>query len=609
MMKQIFILSILVLLLAQCTVPTSNNHKSFALNKQLPRVLFITTGISDEGGQLAQGVVVAVQSFNKKGATVRLEPRDVLYDFEELTKYNIIVLSTFPGYHDADRKYSLSYMSDEEIHNLTSFVQQGGVIISGDNVGRNFPDGTDRIIVFQQLNPDNWELSKCYGLSLSEKNMTDYQSEGEIPNYSKWAINIGSLIEKDAELWTLVPDSVFSDNLKILGYWKNKTDSIPAFIENKYGNGMAYLMSSSSFIHPVNDGGYWSVDQIENFYNYVIDEYNKINGINVTLNPWPGAYDYAFCVTLNSEGVTDQYKRVFQLLDEEDIKPTIFVNGLVNDSLRSFLKSTNYYLESSGFAYRDFVGLMYPQSLDDILRNENNWDIDFQGFRFPYTKPGFWGLLTLDKYDYSFESSIGVNNLDFIHGSVFPYNVVIANDRFYKSTNILEIAPTYHDDYYFLKAIKENNGTNPERLKKSVMIYSKYLANFWDYAVKPNHGLMVFLGHPQYVGYNDTTLTSLVNLITKVKQDNTWITTINDVAVFRNNLGNLQFFIENEGKKQLIEVVAPASVKVENVCLNFTGKVKSAKVKEGKIKIVENAKGFQLIFNAFDGQRLTIKYF
>ncbi len=474
-MKHILYISLLALLLVQCAKPAGEDNDSIALNKQLPRVLFITSGISNEDAQLAQGVVVAVQAFNKKGAIVRLEPRDILYDYEELTKYNIIILSTFPGYHDADRKYSLSYMSDEELHNLTRFVRQGGVMIAGDNVGRNFPDGTDRIIVYQQLNSENWELSKCYGLSLSEKNMTDYQSEGEITNYSKWHINPGSFIEKDAELWTLVPDSLASENLKVLGYWKNGTDSIPAFIENDYEKGTAFLMASSSFLHPVNDGGYWSVEQIEKFYDYVIDEYNKSNGFNVTLNPWPNAHDYAFCVTFNSEGVIDQCERIFQALEKENIKATIFVNGLVNDTIRSFLKTTKCQLESSGYSYSNFKGMKYPQSLDDILRNESNWKIDFRGFRFPYTKPGYWGLLALDKHDYAFESSIGANNLDFIHGSVFPYNIVIANDGFYKSTDILEIAPTYHDDYYFLKDIKEDKELNPDRLKKNVMIYSRYL--------------------------------------------------------------------------------------------------------------------------------------
>lgn len=607
-MKQILFIFTLSLLFAHCSEPVRNKNITLELNKQLPRVLFITSGISHDDGKLAQGVVVAVQSFNKKGAIVRLEPRDILYNFRELIKYNIVILSTFPGYHDADRKYSLSYMSDEELHNLASFVKQGGVLISGDNVGRNFLDGTDRIIEYQQLNPNNWELSKCYGLSLFEKNMTAYQNEGEIVNYCSWNINVGSLIEEDAELWTLVPDSVFSENLKVLGYWKNGNDSIPAITENKFEKGIAYLMSSSSFLHPVNDGGYWSVDQIEKFYSYVLDEYNELNDINLTLNPWPNGYNYAFCVTLNSAGKIAQYKNIFQALKKENIEPTIFVNGLVNDSIKAYLKSTNYHLESSGYAYKDHTGLKYPQSLNDVLQNENKWDIDFHGFRFPFTKPGYWGLLTLDEYNYAFESSIGANNIDFIHGSVFPYNLVITNNGFYKSTDILEIAPTYHDDYYFLKMITEDGEIKPEQLRKNVLIYTKYLENIWDRAIKPFNGSMVFLGHPQYVGYSDTTLKSLENIIKKIKKDNTWITTINDLAKFRKSLSLLQFYVDYKHEKQFINIIAPDKIYVKNVCLNFNGELKNVTVEKGEINIIENEESFQLIFDAFNGQTLTVQY-
>jgi hypothetical protein len=176
------------------------------------------------------------------------------------------------------------------------------------------------------------------------------------------------------------------------------------------------------------------------------------------------------------------------------------------------------------------------------------------------------------------------------------------------STDILEIAPTYHDDYYFLNIINEKKALNHELLKKDVMIYSKYLEIFWERAVKPYHGLMVYLGHPQFVGYSDTTLTSLVNLIKKVKQDNTWMTNISDVANFRKDLSQLQFFIESNNVKQVIEVIAPEAIRVENVCLNFTGKLKSATAKEGIINIVKNTEGFQLIFKAFNGQSITVQY-
>lgn len=288
--------------------------------------------------------------------------------------------------------------------------------------------------------------------------------------------------------------------------------------------------------------------------------------------------------------------------------PAIFVSGLVKDKVKSFLKSSHYPLGSSGYAYKNFQNLRYAESNDDILLNSNYWDVDFHGFRFPYTKPGFWGMRALDENHYSFESSIGANNIDFIYGSVFPYNIVIANNGFYKTTDILEIAPVYHDDYYFLNAIYTDNNPNASQLYNRTLIYSKYLENFWDYAVKPYHGLMVYLGHPQYVGFNDTTVLSLTNLIKKVKHENVWITTMNDVADFRRNLSELQFNFETGNDELEIEISSPENIFVEDVTINFLNKIKSASAKKGKTRIVGGNEKPKLIFDAFNGQKVTVHY-
>jgi hypothetical protein len=571
-------------------------------------VLIITSGISNDNTHLAQGIVIAVQSFNKMGATVRLEPRDILYDYGELQKYSILILSTFPGYHDADRKYSLSYMSDEELHNIALFVENGGVLISGDNVGRNYTDGTDRIIVFQQLNTDNWELAKCYGVGLSEKNMTGFRLRGNIPGYYQWDISHSILSGEDYELWTLTPDAFISDKHKILGYWVKEQDSLVAVVENKFGRGKSILLASSGFLHPINDGGFWSEKQISEFYKYVIDSYNRENGISVSVNPWPLAYDFAFCVSLNAEGEMDQYKRVFRMLDEKKIKPTVFVNGLIGEEIKSMLLAGEYPLSSSGYGFINHKVLSYPQATEDILLNENLWNRNFTGFRFPFTIPGYWSLLALDEHDYLFDSSIGADNLDFFHGSIVPYNLVITNEGFYRSTDILEIAPTYHDDYYFLDMIKEGHTPDSNQLGESISIYSKYLGNFWNYAVKPYNGLMVYLGHPKFVGFNDSTLTSLEKLINEVQKDNTWLSTLNEVADFRQNLGRLQFYIEVDKNEQHIDVVAPENIIVKDVCLNFRGNVKDASVRKGKVRIINKLQDSQVLFEAFNGQSLTIRF-
>jgi hypothetical protein len=608
MKKQVFFLYLILLLMVQCSAPGVREEKVKASGPALPRVLIITTGLGQENATLAQGIVLAIQTFNKLGATVRLEPRDVLFDYSELSKYNILVLSTFPGYHDADRKYSLSYMSDEELHNLTMFVGNGGVMISADNVGRNYTDGTDRITVFQHLRPENWELSKCYGVMLTEKNMTGYGLAGNIPGYLQWDISRNSLSDEGHELWTLVPEQYDPGKVKIHGYWKRGQDSTAAMIENSFGKGKSYLLALSGMLHPRNDGGFWSEEQISEFYSYVIDSYNKDNDIGARLNPWPAGHDYAFCVSLNAEGKKEHFERVFKMLETKEVIPTVFVNGSVGEDIKSVVESSGYSLASSGYAYINHTELQYPQAVEDILLNENFWNTDFKGFRFPFTQPAGWSILALGEHGYTYESSIGADNLDFFHGSIIPYNLVVTNDGFFRSTDILEIAPSYHDDYYFLEALKVSPEPDSNMLEKDIRVYRKYLGNFWKYAVKPYDGLMVYLGHPGYVGYNDSTLTALSGLIDQVKTDNTWVTTLAEVAEFRSGLGELRIYIEHDGKRSKIMIDAPGNIYLKEVCLSFKDEIVNAAAKEGKTRIDKQDKGSRLIFDAFDGQSVSIEF-
>ncbi|MCU0370458.1 MAG: hypothetical protein MUC31_03495, partial [Bacteroidales bacterium] len=231
---------------------------------------------------------------------------------------------------------------------------------------------------------------------------------------------------------------------------------------------------------------------------------------------------------------------------------------------------------------------------------------EFSGFRFPFTKPGYWSLLALDEHDYAYESSIGADNLDFFHGSIMPYNLVITEEGFYRSTDILEIAPTYHDDYFFLRALVESQDPDSIQLQKNIMVLRQYLENYWNYAVKPYNGVMVYLGHPKYTGYSDSTLSALLNLVKVVKHDNTWITTLDEVADFRKKLDMLHFYASREGKKVVIEVVAPEKVSVSQVCLNFTGKIKNVSSKQGKVRTIKNAEVSRIVFDAGNGQSITI---
>jgi hypothetical protein len=606
MKRALWIICCVLILMSGCHSPAGRETADSSAKAMLPRVLMITTGLSEDNSQLAQGIVVAMQSFNKYGATVRLEPRDVLFDYKELAKYNILILSTFPGYHDADRKYSLSCLSDEELQNISLFVKSGGTLISGENVGRNYNDGTDRIILFQHLNPENWELSKCFGVTLTEKNMSGYSLEGNIRGFLQWDISRSLFSRDDHELWTLVPESYLPGNVKVLAYWKKGQDSTGAVIENKFGKGRSILLASSGLLHPRNDGGLCSEDQIDNFYRYVIDSYNKENDIEAVLNPWPDGFNYAFCVSLNAEGEKEQYERVFTMLDRKKVIPTLFVKGSVNGDIKSMIKSSRAHLASSGQNYLNHAELSYPPAVEDILMNEISWGTDFNGFRFPFTSLSLWSILALDKHGYSYESSIGADNLDFFHGSIIPYNLVITLDGYFQSTEILEIAPSYHDDYYFLGALQDTQEPDSNLLEKEIAIYKKYLDNFWNHGVKPYNGLMVYLGHPAFVGHNDSTLTALVSLVDEIQADNTWVTTLDEVAAFRKGLGEMQFLISSDNNIKRIEVIAPDNSSLSGVCLKFNRKIKSYSVLKGEIKMIEVMGGSQLIFDAFNGQSMTV---
>jgi len=127
----------------------------------LPKALFITTGINFnlEDPALPSTIVLAIQELGKNGIPVKLEDRDILFNKEELSKYQILILLTAGNIHDVDRKFSLSHMTDAELNAIRQFVKEGGFLISGDNIGRNTYDGDDRILKNGELKPDNYALS------------------------------------------------------------------------------------------------------------------------------------------------------------------------------------------------------------------------------------------------------------------------------------------------------------------------------------------------------------------------------------------------------------------------------------------------------------------
>jgi hypothetical protein len=595
----VFVIVALYTFLSRDSSEEDQVGKSYAL----PKVLILTTGVSEGNGVLAQGVVIALQTFNKQGAYVKLDSRNILLDTASLGQFNIMVLPTSMDYHDADRKYSLTFLSDEEMHNIKNWVKKGGVLVAGDNVGRNTLENADRINLLQELTPTNWELGECFGVSLKEKNIQGYHVEGTIDDVLK-----GTFIpQKESEEWVLVSDSIYSKSLRPLAYWVNDKSRIPALVENAYGKGLAFLLPSFYLLHPANDGGYWSADKIQRFYEFVLREFNKEQVHKIQLNPWPSAYDYAFCVSLNAAGNEQQYNRMLSFLDKEKINPTIFVNGGVAQDMQKFLTERSIHMQSNGFKRASYNTPDYPTIIHDMLLNQIHWKENFKGFRFPFTRTSFWGMMSLNDAGYTFDSSIGADNIDSYYGCVFPYNIPISHDLYYKNLDLLEISPSLNDDYHFYKDLIDMTSENENQQVKDALLFEKYLSNYWDYAVKPYNGMMVFIGHPLYTGYSDTTMAPLKNLIKKIKTENTWITTIEEISNYWKQLGKFQFAItEKKDNRVIIRIDGPMDAAVSGLTLKLNAKPNKVEIKKGNYQLIEKNQQVYLIVDALAGEEITL---
>ncbi len=570
----------------------------------LPKVLFLTTGSTEGNGTLAQGVVIAMQTFNKQGAIVRLESRNILLDTAKLGEFNIMILPTSIDYHDADKKYSLTFLSDEEMLNIKNWIKKGGVLIAGDNTGRNKLDNTDRINLLQELTPSNWPLGECFGISLSEKNIQGYHIEGKIDTTLQGVF----IPEQQEEQWVLATDSVYSTSLKALASWTNGNKKIPALIENEFGKGISFLLPSFYLLHPANDGGYWSPEKIQHFYEYVLAEFYKKRIHKIQVNPWPAAHDYAFCLTLNAAGDEHQFERMFSFLQQEKISPTFFVNGGVKTDIQKLMTDKAFCIQSNGFNPGNYRQPYYPLLMQDLLFNQTHWKKNFTGFRFPFTRTSFWGMMSLNDAGFEFDSSIGADNLEAYNGSVFPYNIPVSNDSYYKTLQLLEISPALNDDYHFYKNLVESPAEIQDQQSKDALLFEKYLSNFWQYAVKPYNGMMVFIGHPIYTGFSDTTMIPLKNLIKQIKSENTWITTIEELSNYWSALGKFHFEIHENSTQITIHVDGPKDAVLKEMTFRLFQKPIAIQIKDGTYQLIEKGEKIYLITDAFPGQELVISY-
>ena len=577
---------------------------SFSLNAQiyqLPKVLFLTTGDGAGRGTISDGAVLALQSFNKLGIFVRLENKSVLLEPEVLKQYQIIIAPTIRSYHDLPLPEALTFLSDAEMQNLSEWVKNGGVLVAGENIGRNTPNRKDRLTAKGVLDKTTWALSECFGVEMKEMNTGAFTMQAD--KNGIWN-DINNAFVKSA--WRLVPVKL----AKTAKVYMNQTDgrqSYPALIVNDYGSGKAVLLPTFRLLHPLSDGGLSTGKQIDLFYHWVVDLSTGIKHYPVYVNPWKDAHTTAYCQTFDDGGTPEQYQRIVKFINDNKLPTVFFVTPHIRKDVQALLQKENRIsLQGHSFNHPDFRKLNYGQTLNEFLLNRNYWHKHFTGFRFPYVSNSFWGMYVLNKLGFTYETSIAVNHLEFIRGSVVPYNIPVFKDDFFVSLDLLELSQIFHSDWYFYQKVLDKKITyNAEMQKKDAKRFKAYLFRYFNEVVKPNKGVMVYLGHPMYSGINEITLQPLQELIDYLKTQNVWIASANTVAERWNRLKDLKVFVSEQGKRVSIEIDSPE--KIEGLSFKLPQKPKKVNTAV-PYRIVKKEKHYYLIFDAGGNQKVDLQF-
>ena len=612
-MKKFVILCFILLIgaAAYLIIPALSKSKKKAAEDKpsgsflLPKVLILTTGGYEGNGELSEGVVVAIQSFNKRGAFVRLDNRDVLLKPDVLSQYSIMLIPTSIGYHDGDKKYSLTFLSDLEMENISTWVRNGGTLIAEENTGRNNTDGSDRANLNDELNSNNWKLSDVFGINMMEIDLNGFSIEEKDINI--WNGRIREPLTENE--WALIPSKTTSDKLKVLAEWVNAERRIPAIIQNEYGKGKAYLLTSTYLLHPSNDGGFSGIEQIDNFYKYILKGFPGSKTDRYSVNPWPEGKSSAFCISFGCSGEKESYELLTSFLKKENLAATFFADSALSEDEENILKENKLLSIQSGlYSQMDLSTAGYSDITREFILEEQHLSRVFQGVRFPFNSTNFYGLVYANDNGYIFDSSIGVDHLTSYSGSVFPYNIPVALNAYYKALNLIEMCPVKNDDtYYFRKAdIKDEYTEDIQR--EDAGLFEKYLLDFYNYVIERNHGLMIYSGKPSHTGFSEITLQPLKKLIDTLRSKNCWMSSLENVAAFRNKLKDLSIEASESGDDVRLKITLPDSISVKTFSLKFEVKPENISASE-KFDLNEASGNYYLVTDIKNGDeiRFTLK--
>ncbi|MDP8207633.1 MAG: hypothetical protein P9L92_13285 [Candidatus Electryonea clarkiae] len=533
----------------------------------MPKAAILATSDGDGLGTFSDGVVLAYEALNRAGITTCICDRTILSNKSRLDQYNILIASTLFGYHDADQRFSLTFIDDDQLDLLSNWIHEGGVLVAGENFGRNTRSGHDRLVDTPELNSEYWILGNAVGVPLIEKNLDGYSlhMNSEATNPKIWKEKEKYSFDKPE--WILVPAvDVNTTGVRVLGEWREIDKKIPAVWENSYGSGRMLYFTTFRLLHPSLDGGLSTPDEIENFYKYLADISSGTakESLNprISVSPWFENHPAALAVTLNCTGEEENLERTIRSLLEDAPSITIFSNqpeilsqrlpeDLLNNIEIASLSKSNEKLDR----------------IDTQLAKETiHWlpagDTSIKGFRFPRLSRSHQILQYINQSGYTYDSSLPVNHQDYYGGSIYPVNLMLSEQDGSWSLNLMELGPIYRDDWSFYGDV------SGYKIQEAAM-YRKFLLDSWNEIFLPQGGLMVQIGDPEFEGESEVTLEPVKTLIEKAVSDNAWITDLSTVANFWKMKENANVSIwQTDNKVQIL--VSAGDQNLEGLTLTVT---------------------------------------
>ncbi len=506
-----------------------------------PAALIITSGDGEGTGAIGDGVLAAHEALNSLGCPTRLENRTALYESATLQNYNILILPTLYGSHDADRKFSLTYMDSLAMANIMNWVEKGGVLVAGENIGRNRMDGADRVSATGKLDENNWPLARLFGTSFKEVELSGYTFKLNTESFlgGCWSTDRDSFSIPDAG-WILVPqDRIEDGDGKFWAFWQG-ADMFGGAIYNDFGKGSAIYLTFSLLLHPAIDGGLSNPEEIKAFFKRIMSLAAEApdDVPIVGISAWPYGKLAALVITLGADGSEPDFAATIDSILHVGGAFTVFIEGTNGPARMAQLAvSDRVEVASSGAGTVDYGEPNFQRFREDITIMESRMSSKPAGFRFPRFRRSFDGLLILAEKGYLYDSSLPVNHREYYEGSIFPYNLPIFDEKGrIISTDLLELSPIYLDDWAFYGDLIGSEGRkSAAAIEQRALLYETFLEQYFRNTVLPEGGLMVQIGHAAFEGFSDRTLTPLMKFIRNAAATgDVWIARAKDVADFWN---------------------------------------------------------------------------